>query len=254
MTRNKITYLSLSVLSFIVIILIWSMLSLGGFVKAIFLPSPWTVFQSLISLFVEHNFIHDLGISVFRIFTGFLIAVLIGVPVGIIIGLNKKARALLGPSVDFIRYIPFSAVIPLFILWFGIGDLEKIMIIAGSVFAQLAILVAISIATTPKEIVESAKTLGATPWQLFYKTIYPFAKPRILDDIRISAAWAWSGLLIAEIVGSTSGIGYIIIQSQRLLQTGFVIAAILTVGILGIITDLIFRYFHNLYFPWAKGK
>jgi NitT/TauT family transport system permease protein len=248
MTKGK--YITLASISFIVVLFFWWVASVSGLVKDFFLPNPFAVADSIVKLFIQHNFLKDVGISLFRILSGFVIAIIFGVPVGILIGLNKKSEALIEPIVDFIRYTPIPAFLPLFILWFGIGELEKIIVIAVSVFFQLVLMVGNSVSETPKRIIESAKTLGATNWQIVIKVIYPFAKPRIFDDLRISMGWAWAGLMIAEIVGSTSGIGFVIIQSQRLLQTANVIGAIIIVGILGLITDFIFKFAHKKYFPW----
>jgi len=249
MSNRKHVIFSLT--SFAVLILIWWLVTEFGLVKEFFLPNPIKVVGAVFTLFVEGNFIKDIGISLFRILAGFFAAVLLGIPIGILIGLNKKAEALIEPPVDFIRYTPIPAFIPLFILWFGIGELEKIIVIAASVFFQLVLMVANSVALTPKQITESAETLGATRWQIITKVIYPFSKPRIFDDLRVSMGWAWAGLILAEIVGSTSGIGFVIIQSQRLLQTHNVIGAIIIVGILGLISDYIFKRLYKKNFPWA---
>jgi NitT/TauT family transport system permease protein len=112
-------------------------------------------------------------------------------------------------------------------------------------------MVANSVSAVPRAFVESARTLGATKWQIIERVIFPFTKPRIVDDLRVSMGWAWAGLMMAEIVGSTSGIGFVIIQSQRLLQTANVIAAIIIVGILGLLTDYFFKKLHRLWFPWV---
>ena len=123
--------------------------------------------------------------------------------------------------------------------------------ISASVFFQLVLMVANSVSHTPREIIEAAETLGASRWQVLARVVYPFAKPRILDDLRVSMGWAWAGLVLAEIVGSTSGIGFVIIQSQRLLQTTQVIAAIVVVGALGLVSDYAFKVVHRSLFPWV---
>lgn len=215
------------------------------------MPSPSEVIEATVRLFSQGNFISDIGISLFRILIGFGVAAVLAVPLGILIGLNRRAEALIEPVVDFIRYTPIPAFIPLFILWFGIGELEKIVVIGVSVFFQLVLMVSNSVSLTPRDIIDSARTLGVSRWHVLTKVVYPYSKPRIFDDLRVSMGWAWAGLLIAEIVGSTSGIGFVIIQSQRLLQTGNVIGAIIIVGILGLTIDLIFKLLYKMFFPWA---
>lgn len=251
MKNDKYKYILRVFFSLLILLTIWSLVTYSGLIKEFFLPTPLDTIRALIHLFNEQGFIADLGISIFRILVGFLIATLLGIPTGILVGLSKKAEAFIEPTVSFIRYTPIPAFIPLFILWFGIGELEKIVVIASSVFFQLVLMVANSVSITPQEIIESAETLGATRWQIVYKVIYRYSSPQIFDDLRVSMGWAWSGLLLAEIVGSTSGIGFVIIQSQRLLQTGNVIAAIIVVGLLGLASDYIFKFLYSINFPWA---
>lgn len=249
--KNKYEYISLAVLSFFLLLIVWGVVTSFGLIKPFFLPTPAEVIKAIFQLFNQGAFINDVGISLFRILVGFFVAVLFAVPIGILIGLNRRAEALIEPIVDFIRYTPIPAFIPLFILWFGIGELEKIVVISASVFFQLILMVANSVSFTPKQIIESAETLGANRWQIILKVIYPFSKPRIFDDLRVSMGWAWAGLILAEIVGSSSGIGYVIIQSQRLLQTANVIGAIIVVGVLGLASDFIFKWLYKILFPWA---
>src|SRR3989338_7708050 len=248
---NNYEYIALAILSFVFLLIVWWFITSFGMIKPFFLPSPSEVAKAIFQLFSQGNFIKDVGISLFRILVGFFVAVVLGVPLGILIGLNRRAEALIEPIVDFIRYTPIPAFIPLFILWFGIGELEKIIVISESVFFQLILMVANSVSLTPRDIIDSARTLGATHWHILTKVVYPYSKPRIFDDLRVSMGWAWAGLLIAEIVGSTSGIGFVIIQSQQLLQTGNVIGAIIIVGILGLTIDLIFKLLYKMFFPWA---
>lgn len=249
--ESRLRNLALAALSFLVFLFVWSGATYGGFIQSFFLPTPVEVIRATFHLFAEQSFMRDIGISAARIFVGFIAAALLAVPLGILVGLQKKAEVLIEPVVGFIRYTPIPAFIPLFILWFGIGETEKIIVIANSVFFQLVLLVANSASSTPREFVESARTLGATKWQIVRRIIFPFSQPRILDDLRISMGWAWSALMMAEIVGSSTGIGSVIIQSQRLLQTSNVIAAIIIVGLLGVFTDVLFKKVHKIYFPWS---
>src|SRR3989338_3755123 len=251
MNKHASEYIALAFLSFLIVLGVWWFVTSVGLIADFFLPSPSAVVEATVRLFSQGNFISDIGISLFRILIGFGVAAILAVPLGILIGLNRRAEALIEPVVDFIRYTPIPAFIPLFILWFGIGELEKIVVIGVSVFFQLVLMVSNSVSLTPRDIIDSARTLGATHWHILTKVVYPYSKPRIFDDLRVSMGWAWAGLLIAEIVGSTSGIGFVIIQSQQLLQTGNVIGAIIIVGILGLTIDLIFKLLYKMFFPWA---
>jgi NitT/TauT family transport system permease protein len=252
--KPKIKTIVLSISSFVLLILLWSSLTYTGIIRDFFLPTPDIVLIAMFDLFAKYSFLNDVLISVFRILTGFIIATVLAIPIGMALGLNKRFQAFTEPLIDFIRYTPIPAFIPLLILWFGIGELEKIIVIVLAVFFQLVLMVSNSISQVPRDIKEFAQTLGANKKELVTKVIYPHAKPRIFKDLRISMGWAWSGLMIAEIVGATSGIGFVIIQSQRLLQTQNVIAAIIMVGILGLLTDSIFKIAYEKLYPWVEKE
>lgn len=248
--KNK-SHLIYPIASMLLVLAIWELISFSGAIPEFFLPSPHQVLIATTELFVQNIFLKDVIFSLTRIMVGFFLAVVLGVPIGFLLGLNKRFALFVEPLIDFIRYTPMPAYIPLFILWLGIGELEKIVVIAVNVFFQLALMVANSVSAVPIKLIKSGSTLGATRKQILLRIIWPYALPRIFDDLRICIGWAWSGLILAEIVGSTSGIGFVIIQSQRLLQTDNVIGAIIVVGILGLLTDLIFNNLYKKYFPWA---
>jgi len=166
-------------------------------------------------------------------------------------GTFKAVEALVEPLVGFVRYMPASAFIPLFILWLGIGDVEKVAIIfVGSLF-QLILMVAVVASSVPKEMLETAYTLGAARLQVIRRVLLPASLPGILDTLRIIVGWAWTYIIVAELVAAESGIGYMIINAQRMLQTGSIIFGILAIGFLGIVTDYLFKWLHRWLFPWA---
>jgi NitT/TauT family transport system permease protein len=154
--------------------------------------------------------------------------------------------------VGFIRYMPASAFIPLFILWLGIGDIEKIAIIFVGSFFQLVLMVAVVVKNVQKEMLEAAYTLGAKRFQVIRKVLLPASMPGIMDTLRIIVGSAWTYIIVAELVASASGIGYMILSSQRMLRTGNIIFGILTIGMIGLITDFIFKWLYNRLFPWGE--
>ncbi len=245
-------YLSLSLSSFIFFLVIWSLLTYGGFVDALFLPSPGRVFQSGVDLFLEFSFTIDIFNSTYRVMAGFVIAAIIGVPLGLIMGTFQVAEALTEPVVGFIRYMPASAFIPLFILWLGIGDVEKIAIIFVGSFFQLVLMVAVVAKNVHTDMLETAYTLGAKRFQVIRKVLLPASLPGILDTLRIIIGWAWTYIIVAELVASASGIGYMIISAQRMLRTGSIIFGILTIGMMGLITDYFFKWLYKKLFPWVE--
>jgi NitT/TauT family transport system permease protein len=248
----KSLYLILALSSFAFFFIIWSILTYGGFVDPLFLPSPGRVFQAGVDLFVDLGFTTDILNSVYRVMFGFIVAALIGVPLGLFMGTFKAAEAFTEPVVGFIRYMPASAFIPLFILWLGIGDIEKIAIIFVGSFFQLVLMVAVVAKNIQKDLLETAYTLGAKRFQVIWKVLLPASLPGIVDTLRIIVGWAWTYIIVAELVASASGIGYMIISSQRMLRTGNIIFGILTIGILGLITDYFSKWLYNRLFPWVE--
>jgi NitT/TauT family transport system permease protein len=142
-------------------------------------------------------------------------------------------------------------LVPLCILWFGIGDAQKIAVITLGVAFQLVLLFAADSASVPKELIEAGRTFGLSRWQVIRRIVLPWSMPAIWDDMRISAGWAWSYLVLAELVAGNRGVGYFIIQSQRYLETDRVFAGIILVGILGALTDLLFRISASRLFRWT---
>jgi NitT/TauT family transport system permease protein len=248
----KSLYLILALSSFAFFLILWSILTYGRFVDPLFLPSPGRVFQAGVDLFFELGFTTDILNSVYRVMMGFIIAAIIGVPIGLIMGTFKVAEAFTEPVVGFIRYMPASAFIPLFILWLGIGDVEKIAIIFVGSFFQLVLMVAVVAKNVHKDMLETAYTLGAKRFQVIRKVLLPASLPGIVDTLRIIVGWAWTYIIVAELVASASGIGYMIISSQRMLRTGNIIFGILTIGMLGLITDFFSKWLYNKLFPWVE--
>jgi NitT/TauT family transport system permease protein len=245
-------YLILALGSFAFFLVIWSILTYGGLIDPLFLPSPGRVFQAGWDLFAEFSFATDILNSVYRVMVGFIAAALIGVPLGLIMGTFKAAEAITEPVVGFIRYMPASAFIPLFILWLGIGDVEKVAIIFVGSFFQLILMVAVVAKNVHKDLLETAYTLGAGRFHVIRKVLLPASLPGIVDTLRIIVGWAWTYIIVAELVASASGIGYMIISSQRMLRTGNIIFGILTIGMLGLITDYFCKWLYDKLFPWVE--
>ncbi|MBP1699646.1 MAG: ssuC 14 [Deltaproteobacteria bacterium] len=249
---SKGLYVILALSSFGFFLILWSILTYGRFVDPLFLPSPGRVFKAGVDLFMELGFTTDILSSVYRVMVGFVIAAIIGVPIGLIMGTFKVAEAFTEPVVGFIRYMPASAFIPLFILWLGIGDVEKIAIIFVGSFFQLVLMVAVVAKNVHKDLLETAYTLGAKRFQVIRRVLLPASLPGIVDTLRIIVGWAWTYIIVAELVASASGIGYMIISSQRMLRTGNIIFGILTIGMLGLITDFFAKWLYNKLFPWVE--
>jgi len=237
---------------FLIALSLWSIVSYGGFISPLFLPTPGAVMAAVIQLYKDFNLLEDIGLSIARILMGFGLAVAIAVPIGVYLAISKIGEAVMEPVLSFIRYIPPSALLPLFLLWFGIGETSKIFLICFGVLPYIAFMVYDVVAQTKTELVDAAYTLGADNAQVLWTVIVPSSLPGIWDTLRINIGAAWTFLVLAEIIASTTGLGHLIITSQRFIKTPNVIAAIGIIGLLGYGTDLFFKLTYKLFFPWSE--
>jgi len=249
--REKLKYLFLSFIGGIVFLIFWQIISSLHLVQSFFLPSPKAVLDSIITLSTQGSLFSDIGASLFRIIAGFLLSVVVALPLGLLFGTSKKTEAVIEPLVAFVRYVPPSAFIPLIIVWFGVGEMGKVFLIFLGVAPYLTLLIADTVHAIRKELVEAALTLGATKTDLIFKVILPYSMPQIWDSFRIMFGAAWTFVIIAEIVGSSSGLGHLMIESQRFLRTDNIFAGIIVIGILGILTDYFFKVTSKMLFPWT---
>src|SRR5689334_20242706 len=233
---------ALGIAFFVLFVAAWSAATFGGFVQKTFLADPWTMVQEGWSLFVRYGFARDVGITVWRVLGGFLLAAAVAVPLGIAMGAFKPIEAFFEPFVSFARYLPASAFIPLLILWAGVGEAQKLLVIfVGSVF-QVMLMVAVIVGATRRDLVEAAYTLGADSGAIVRRVMLPGAAPQIAETLRLVLGWAWTYVIVAELVGAETGIGHMIMDSQRLLDTGQMIFGIFCIGVIGLISDLIFKW------------
>jgi NitT/TauT family transport system permease protein len=205
-------------------------------------------------LFRKGSILWDVGVSSGRIFCGFILTILLATPLGILIGYSKTIQLIFSPIIGFIRYMPVPVFIPLCILWFGSGDLEKVAVIFAGGFFQLALLVADAAALVRSDYYEAATMLGAPRHDLVFRVLLPAALPQIFDGFRICLGWAWTYLLVAEILGATSGVGYYVTIAQRYVMVPQIFASMLIIGCLGMGTDLILARLHRTLFPWVEKK
>lgn len=235
---------------FAVFVAVWAVATLGGFVSRTFLADPITMVEEGWSLLTKFGFAKDIGMTIWRVVGGFVLAAIIAVPLGILMGAYKPIEALLEPFVSFARYLPASAFIPLLILWAGTGELQKLLVIfIGSVF-QIILMVAVSVGSTRRDLVEAAYTLGSTPRSVVRRVLLPANAPDIAEILRLVLGWAWTYVIVAELIGSSSGIGHMIIDAQALLATGQMIFGIIVIGLIGLVSDFAFKAGNRTLFPW----
>lgn len=236
---------------FVLFFAVWSFFTLGGYVSPTFLASPVTMAREGWLLFTEYNFLHDIGMTVWRVLGGFVLAAVVAVPLGIAMGAHKGVEAFVEPFVSFCRYLPASAFIPLLILWAGLGELQKLLVIfIGSVF-QVTLMVAVTVGSARRDLVEAAYTLGADRKGIVQRVLIPGAAPEIAETLRLVLGWAWTYVIVAELIGSSSGIGHMITDSQALLNTGQIIFGIIVIGLIGLVSDFAFKALNRRLFTWS---
>lgn len=232
----------------------WWWLSGSGWMDKTFMPGPMDVLARVYIWFKNDNLLLDMWISTYRVVAGFALSALLAIPLGIMIGTYRPIQALLEPLTDFIRYMPAVAFIPLVMLWVGIDESSKIAIIFIGTFFQMVLMVAEDIRRVPVTQIEAAQTMGATRSEIVSLVIVQSAKPALLDTLRITMGWAWTYLVVAELVAANSGLGYSILKAQRFMQTDKIFAGIILIGLIGLTIDQLFRWLHRKNFPWLYKK
>jgi NitT/TauT family transport system permease protein len=228
----------------------WAWATLGGYVSKTFLADPLTMLEDGRLLLTKHGFLFDIGMTIWRVIGGFALAAIVAAPLGVLMGAYKPIEAFFEPFVSFARYLPASAFIPLLILWAGIGELQKLLVIfIGSVF-QIILMVAVAVGNTRRDLVEAAYTLGSSDTGIVRRVLIPANAPEIAEILRLVLGWAWTYVIVAELIGASSGIGHMITDSQALLATDQIIFGIIVIGLIGLISDFLFKAFNAWLFPW----
>ncbi|HKX19827.1 MAG TPA: ABC transporter permease [bacterium] len=245
------TYLAILIASAGGLVALWCILTYGGLVEPLFLPSPTAIAKSGAEMTADGSLLGNAGASLYVIVTGWALAVVTGVPTGILMGSFKAVEALIEPVIDFVRYLPVSALIPLLILYIGIGTAEKVAVIFIGTFFQLVLLVADVSAHVPREQIDVSYTLGASRAQVVRRVLLPATLPGVMDTLRITMGWAWTYLVVAELVSADRGLGYLILNSMRGLFTDRIFVGLFTIGGLGLGFDLLFKWLHRRLLPWS---
>lgn len=237
------------------VVMVWAIASaIVGAVAPImgaFVPSPLRVLSTLWDMLHSSDFWKAFLASNFRVLAGFIVASFTAIPLGVVAGANERVSRLLAPAMDFGRYVPVAAMVPVLILWAGVGDLQKILVLAIGTFFQIFVLVADAVRRVPQTHVDSARTLGVRRSNLVLRVHLPASAPEIFDACRVGLGLTWSYLLVAEVVAAQQGLGYIIIRSQRFLQMDRIFVTIIVLGVLGLLYDRVFTSLRTPLFPWA---
>jgi taurine transport system permease protein len=247
----------LSILSILGIIFVWWLFTFMGWVKPLFLPSPQAVLKKFFQVwnegFTNTPFLEHVGISAARVFGAFLLACVVGIPLGIAMGMSPFVRGIFDPPIEFYRPIPPLAYLPLMIIWFGIGETSKVLLIFLSVLAPVALGARSGVKSAAIEQIHAAYSFGASRWQVMRHVILPSALPEILTAMRIGIGFGWTTLVAAEMVAATKGLGYMVLTASQFLQTSTVIMGIIVIAIIAYAFDMLMRFVERRVVPW-KGR
>jgi taurine transport system permease protein len=247
----------LSIATIALLIAVWWLFTFMGWVKPLFVPSPAAVFQKFIDTwnngFTGTPFWEHIAISTARVFGAFLLASTIGVPLGLAMGMSPAIRGIFDPPIEFYRPIPPLAYLPLMIIWFGIGETSKVLLIFLSVFAPVALGARSGVKSAAIEQIHAAYSFGASRWKVMRHVILPSAMPEILTAMRIGIGFGWTTLVAAEMVAATKGIGYMVLSASQFLQTSTVIMGIIVIAAIAYAFDMLMRFVERRVVPW-KGK
>jgi taurine transport system permease protein len=248
---------AISVATGIAILCMWWMLAQTGWVPHLFLPTPAEVIRMAQSIwddgYANATLWEHVSASLARILSAAAIAVLLGLPVGLLMGLNRWAKGVLDTPIEFYWPLPPLAYLPLMIIWLGIGEASKITLLTLAMFAPIVLSAQAGVRALPLERVNAALSLGATRWQLFSEVVLPSALPEILTGIRIALGVGWGTLVAAELIAANSGIGFMIMSASHFLATDAVFVGIGVIAACAFSFTLFMRLLEGWLVPW-KGR
>ncbi|MBQ8307094.1 MAG: ABC transporter permease [Blautia sp.] len=249
---SKKTEKTLSLICFVLLAAFWCLASYGKWVSEIFLPTPTAVLQKIVSMAKDGSLWANCWESTARVLVGWIWSVIIALPVGMLMANSRKFSAFIQPIIEFARYLPVVALVPLTLLYLGIDETQKYTIIFLGTFFQLVLMVCDTVSGVDRNMINAGRTLGASRWQVYKEVIFPAALPGLMDDFRLTIGWAWTYLVVAEMVAASNGLGYMILKSQRYLATDTIFAGLILIGLIGLLTDFLFRILSRLVAPWQE--
>jgi taurine transport system permease protein len=253
--QGKTVWLSLASIAFF--FAVWWLVTAMGWVKPLFVPPPMAIVTKFIDIwnegFTGTPFLEHVWISTLRVFGAFALACLIGLPLGLAMGMSPVMSGIFDPPIEFYRPIPPLAYLPLMIIWFGIGETSKVLLIFLSVFAPVVLGARSGVKSAAIEQIHAAYSFGATRWQVMRHVILPSAMPEILTAMRIGIGFGWTTLVAAEMVAATKGLGYMVLTASQFLQTPVVILGIFIIAIIAFAFDMLVRLLERRLVPW-KGR
>lgn len=238
---------------FVATLAAWHVASTSGWVTPFLLPSPRTVLETLIELSGSGVLAKHMLVSLKRVGAGYLVAIGLAVPVALLFSLSGALRRMVEPLLEFLRQIPPLAMMPLLILWLGIGETQKIGIIVLSCFFPIFLGVRGGIAAVDRKLIDVGTVYGFSRAEIMLRIVLPSALPSIVVGLRIGLGYSWRALVGAELIASSAGLGYMIVDAENLARTDIVLAGILVIGVLGLISDHLLRYLISRKASWLSG-
>ncbi len=249
--------LAMNAVSLAGLLLLWWTATHLGWIKPLFLPKPeaiWGAFKQAAAGDLDNHtlWVHFVW-SMYRVFSAFVLAVAIGIPVGIAMGVSRIARGIFDPPIEFYRPLPPLAYLPLMIIWFGIGESAKVILLFLAIFAPVALAARAGVKSVSQEQIQAARSMGASKAQVILHVIVPGAMPEILVGLRIGMGVGWTTLVAAEMVAADAGLGKMVFNASNFLRTDVVILGILAIGFVAYLFEILMRALERLIVPW-KGK
>lgn len=242
--------LALSWAAPVLLVVVWEVLAQSGCLSPQVLPAPSKVLRTAMKLASSGSLAGDLGISLLRAAAGFVIGGSVGFLLGIVVGFSRLAEALIDRSVQMIRAIPFLALLPLVIVWFGVGEAEKIFLVSLGVAFPIYINTTLGIRQVDPKLVELGRVQGLSTIELIRRVILPGALPSILTGVRYALATAWLALVVAETIGAQSGIGFLAMDAREFLRTDVIVLTIVIYALIGVAADSIARLLERRLLAW----
>ncbi|RMX05076.1 ABC transporter permease subunit [Corticibacter populi] len=237
---------------------LWWLSTARGWVPPLFLPAPEAIKNAFLNAWSGNiqggqSLLVHLQWSALRVFGAFLLAVVTAVPIGIAMGASRIARGIFDPPIEFYRPLPPLAYLPLIVIWFGIDETSKVILIYLACFAPIALAAKAGVRSASIEQINAALSLGASRWQLITHVIVPAALPDILVGLRIAIGFGWTTLVAAEMVAATVGLGQMVLNASNFLRTDIVVMGILVIGLVAWSFDLLMRWVEARLVPW-RGR
>jgi taurine transport system permease protein len=244
----------LSVLAIVAVFGAWWWVAWAGLIPPLYLPGPAAVFRALVVVarvgYMDATLWQHLEASLLRVLAALLLALATAIPLGLALGLNRVLKALVDPLIEFYRPIPPLAYLPLIVIWFGIGELSKVLLIFLAIFAPVVVATTAGVLAVDPIRLRVAQSLGATRLQLVRFVVLPSALPTIMTGVRIALGAGWSTLVAAELIAATRGLGFMIQSASQFLATDLVVGGILIIALIASLIEIALRRLQHRFSPW----